>query len=509
MNSNNKKVLVGTIILLVGLLAASCSSPDEKRAIALYNTHCASCHLPPAIKDLPKGIWENGILPEMAARMGIADSTYNPYKGSFDEQYAIKRTGIYSGKPQMAPEDWNLLKNYIIEMAPDSLPSDADSLPHTELLQFSPRPISLDSTPGTFITFLDYDEQEHTIITADLNGNLTGYSIDKEETEIIMQTGEAITAYSEKNGIQYITHTGYLNPSEISRGNIQFKSNDSLEQVPVVLHRPVHTLVHDFNNDGQQELIISEFGNLTGALSLVTKEEDNSYRKKILLNRPGATRSIAKDMNGDGKDDLIVLTAQGQEEIVILYQKEDLQFEANTVIEFSPIYGTSWFELIDYDGDGDDDIITVHGDNADKSYVHKPYHGLRIHINDGKNQFEEKYFYAMNGATRFVARDFDQDGDVDFGVLSTFPDYERKPEFSFVYLENEKTETFEFEPYTFQDSKLGRWLLMDAGDVDQDGDDDIILSSFTYAFTPVPKDLSLLWDESNADLLILENKLVE
>jgi hypothetical protein len=43
----------------------------------------------------------------------------------------------------------------------------------------------------------------------------------------------------------------------------------------------------------------------------------------------------------------------------------------------------------------------------------------------------------MNGASRLVARDFDKDGDMDFGIISTFPDYERHPEHRFVYLENE------------------------------------------------------------------------
>ncbi|MGB6151113.1 MAG: VCBS repeat-containing protein, partial [Pricia sp.] len=436
------------------------------------------------------------------------DSTNDPYKGlSFDEQYAIKKTGIYAGKPALSIEDWNLLKNYIIAMAPDSLPSDMNPLDRHELSQFIPKPIRIDSISGSFITFLEYDRQKHDIITADLNGDVTRHDLFSGKSDKIIQTGEAVTAYSKKNGNHYITHTGYLNPSEIASGNIQIKSNDTLEQLPITLHRPVHTLIHDFNDDGQDELVVSEFGNLTGALSLLTKEKNGAYRKKTLLNRPGATRSIAKDMNGDGKDDLVSLTAQGKESIVILYQHNELEFRPESVIEFSPVYGTSWFELIDYDGDGDDDLITVHGDNADKSYVHKPYHGVRIFINDGRNQFEQKFFYAMNGATRLVARDFDRDGDIDLGVLSTFPDYKSKPEFSFVYLENKNADKFEFKPNTFQDSKLGRWLLLDAGDIDQDGDEDIILSSFTYAFTPVPKEMSDLWEESNIDLMILENTL--
>ena len=185
---------------------------------------------------------------------------------------------------------------------------------------------------------------------------------------------------------------------------------------------------------------------------------------------------------------------------------DGLKFRLDKVIRFSPIYGSSWFELIDFDNDGDDDIVTVHGDNADKTYIPKPYHGLRLHINDGNNQFEEKYFYPMNGATRVVAKDFDQDGDVDFGLLSTFPDYENPKESPFVYLENKNAADFTFDDSSLEESNYARWLLMDAGDVDGDGDEDIILSSFSYAFTPVPEEKTNFWREKGIDLLILENK---
>ena len=114
----------------------------------------------------------------------------------------------------------------------------------------------------------------------------------------------------------------------------------------------------------------------------------------------------------------------------------------------------------------------------------------------------------MNGATRFVANDFDQDGDVDFGIISTFPDYEKRPEFSFVYLENTDSDSFIFDPFTMNDINSGRWLLLDSGDIDQDGDEDIILSSFTYVFSPVPKELLKLWKSNGVDLLVLENNLI-
>lgn len=118
--------------------------------------------------------------------------------------------------------------------------------------------------------------------------------------------------------------------------------------------------------------------------------------KKRLLDSPGVIKTMLRDMNDDGKDDLLV-TSQGDESITVFYQRATLVFEAEQLLRFSPVYGTSWFDLLDYDGDGDLDIATVHGDKADESFVHKPYHGMRIHINEGTSGIRESFFSHFIG----------------------------------------------------------------------------------------------------------------
>ncbi len=512
MQGMKKKGVYKSLQLILWILMAfclSCSSPKEKRAAVLYQNYCSGCHVPPAIDALPKHIWETAILPEMGARLGIKDSIYNKFKGvSFHEQSLIIKAGIYPYAPLISEADWQLLKNYVLSLAPDSLEASNFTVPSRELVQFKPQSINLDSTKGSLITYMEFNKQHKMLVTGDLRGNVRSYNFKSKQANIMATgLGNGITAHTLLKDRSFTTLVGYLDPSESASGSILLQQKGENTVIADSLHRPVHTLVHDFDNDGEDEIIVSEFGDFTGQLSLLKRSASGAFQKTVLLAQPGAIRILARDMDKDGKDDVVVLTSQGNEGITILYQKENLQFFAEQVIRFSPVYGSSWFELLDYNGDGFDDIITVNGDNADKSYVHKPYHGMRIHINDGRNNFEEKYFYPMNGATRVVARDFDQDGDIDFGLLSTFPDYDAKPEFSFVYLENNASNTFKFQPYTFGDSKLGRWFLMDAADVDGDGDDDIVLSAFTYVFTPVPKELSQLWKDTNVDIMVLENIL--
>lgn len=501
------KNFLASFILLIFI---ACTQKKEKRAIALYNSYCASCHLLPKIDDLPKHIWQDGVLPDMAARMGIIDSTNDPLRRiSRKEQMAIIESGIYPRTPMISEEDWSLLSEYIIAMAPDSLDTPNNKFKTEELIQFTPEPIQLDSTKGAWISFLEFDQKEKTIISADLNGNLIKYDAKKEIVVSTKKTVDALTTYIQKDTLTYLTSIGYLNPSERQRGSLDiYKDSIQQNKNSIILHRPVHTLVEDLNNDGRNEIIVSEFGNLTGSLSLFQESDAHTFEKKVLLNLPGTIRTIAKDLNGDGKTDLMALTSQGQESIVVFYQQQDLKFRKETLLRFSPVYGSSWFELIDFDGDGDDDIITVHGDNADKSYVHKPYHGLRIHINNGKNEFNEAYFYPLNGATRVNCEDYDHDGDIDFAIVATFPDYEKNPNGSFIYLENKNPKNFDFKPYSFDTSTLGRWFLLDSGDVDSDGDIDIVLSSFTYTFTPVPDNLYDTWNNSDIDIMILKNNLV-
>jgi len=496
-----------TALSFIALLI-SCSSEKRPREIVLFETHCASCHIAPEIHDLPKDIWENNVLPDMAARMGLITSENHPYyKLTFPEQIAIIKTGVYPSKPIIEERDWELLKNYILDMAPDSLRKNIDTVNSSSLSQFTAQPIKLDSVKGSLYTFLKMDTLNNRILTGNRRGTLTAFDLKTNKNKHLGNFNMGITDARIIGDSMYVTNMGIMEPNEIPRGHTVLRNGNSTAVLQDSLHRPVHTLYTDLNTDGHEELIISEYGDLRGKLTLLEKDSFGFYQNKTLLNVPGSLRVIVKDMNKDGKNDLVVMAAQGDEAVYILYQNENLEFTVEKVLRFSPVYGSSWFELVDYNGDGYDDIITVHGDNADKSFVPKPYHGMRIHLNDGKNHFEETYFHPLNGATRVIANDFDQDGDMDFALLATFPDYEHHPEFNFVYLENKNSEHYTFQQEHFEDSHMARWFLMDSADMDGDGDEDIVLSALTYSFTPVPESLEEAWSESYTDLLILENKL--
>ena len=63
--------------------------------------------------------------------------------------------------------------------------------------------------------------------------------------------------------------------------------------------------------------------------------------------------------------------------------------------------------------------------------------------------------------------DFDGDGDLDIAAISYFPDYAKHPDEGFVYLRNDGD--WHFQPFVLREARQGRWLVMDAGDIDGDG----------------------------------------
>jgi hypothetical protein len=199
--------------------------------------------------------------------------------------------------------------------------------------------------------------------------------------------------------------------------------------------------------------------------------------------------------------------AQGDEGVFIYYNEGAGTFKEEKVIGFPPVYGSNYFQLFDFNGDGFMDILTTQGDNADYSIVFKPYHGIRIFLNDGQNHFTQKIFLPLNGAQKAMPADFDRDGDIDLVSISFNPNYERSPEESFLLWEN--TGNYRYKRHSFSGFADGRWLTMDAGDMDGDGDQDIILGSALLPVGQVPPPLIEDWQRKRVSITILENLQVK
>lgn len=498
------------LIIWIGVwlaIGAMGCGPDLQRGKLVYQQYCGGCHKLPAPGLLSRSVWEETVLPEMASRLGLSINGYDPYEGlSWVNKSLISQTGTYPEQPLLSAEEYNLLHQYVISQAPTT--PDPGDRPKVMggFGGFQSERIVFDQMGGANISMIQYDSLSHEFKVGTIDGELMRLKEGLRDTVAV--TYSPVAAWSSLAGEELIAEMGILPPSQIREGGLAIRKEEDFLPIARALHRPVDLEVADLDDDGHEEIVVCEYGDYSGALTLWQQGTDGGYSSQSLLDVPGAIRVLTEDMNADGNLDLVVAFGQGNEGVFIFYQEDSLTFLPQQVIQAEAVYGTSWMELVDVDRDGDLDVILAQGDNADYSYELKPYHGVRIYLNDGKNQFEEAYFFPVYGATRVVAQDFDEDGDVDLAICAYFPDFAEGLSDSFIYLDHKDGADLDFEPYHLEDGDMGRWITAEAGDFDGDGDIDLLLGSFTHTPTPVPMDIKVRWNVPEApDILLLRNTL--
>ena len=220
---------------------------------------------------------------------------------------------------------------------------------------------------------------------------------------------------------------------------------------------------------------------------------------------PGAIQLETGDFNHDGWLDIMCLFAQGDEGIWMFTNDQHGGFSSRNLLRFPPVYGSNSFRLVDVNNDGQKDIVYTCGDNYDFSAILKPYHGLYVFTNQGNYTFKQTWFYHINGASKAMLADFDGDGDMDMAVIAFFADFKNHPEEGVTYLE--QTAAGSFKPHRIPVQKYGRWLTMEVADIDNDGDQDIVLGNFSVYANKAVKDNDTKhgWDMFNP-IIVLENK---
>lgn len=486
------------IVLIVLLLSFSCNPISERKqpppslellaatdlnlnGEQLANAYCATCHIKPEPDILDKSIWREKVLPDMRKRMGLILA--EDFGQALPEDTGVP-PGVYSKKQFIRATDWEKILTYYLDNAPESaLPQVKKPEPRKGIPGFAISRPDFHRIKGNLSTMLRVqpetgdlwlgDRLKMIYILDSKNGFLIKDSIPTEVAPVDI-------VWSDDNSFELLT-MGRMDPASDTLGKVSKFWNESgewkSEELLNKLIRPVNLAVADWNGDGEEDHVVSQFGDHFGKMSIYLSGATGAS-ELILRPEPGARRALAVDFDQDGDLDVLGLMAQAQEGVYVWLNEGDGQFKEKASLRFQPAFGASDFRFVDLNKDGHKDIIIVNGDNADLSQVLKNYHGVHIYLNDGKNEFEESWFYPMHGASGIEIADFDGDGDQDFFVLSFFPDGSQLPKQDLVFFQqNEKRG---YDPFVLVESFEAHWLTITSGDTDLDGDIDVVVGAFEF-----------------------------
>ncbi|MDN3635524.1 VCBS repeat-containing protein [Neolewinella lacunae] len=392
---------------------------------------------------------------------------------------------LYPVEATIDSADWALLQEYYLTAAPETAPLTPDPQPVRKMQQFTVRPIyaGAEESDAPYTTLIKFDAGRGQIVVGaagQQGGRLRTFS-GQGKLLSSERMGSAPSDIDLGNG--RVLTMGSLIPNDLPRGQVLQPGKDSTLVLLDSLARPVEMLRIDLDRDGTEELIVAEFGNMAGGLNVYLPGPGGNWQfVRSLRQRSGAIRLKRVDLDGDGWEDLVALFGQGDEAVVAFLSRPGTT-ETKVVLRFPPSYGSSDLEIADLNGDGHPDLVCTNGDNFDYPPFPKTYHGIRIYENDGAGNFSEAFFFHFDGAYNVEAADFDGDGDIDLAALAYFVPDHLRPTHSFVYLEHTWSllGNYAFRPAGFRKADHLHFLTMDQGDVDQDGDSDLLIGNFaTY-----------------------------
>ncbi|NLR56467.1 VCBS repeat-containing protein [Chitinophaga polysaccharea] len=507
-NQPNKWTRISAALFLLlsgGLLQSGCHTPTpEEKGKKLADKYCSGCHLPVSPDLLDKDTWTRHVLPAMALKLGIrvwsGNHYYPPMPGEKPALISIK--------------EWTELVAYYQTQAPEKLLPAKPPVPlqHDWSIFSMQTPVMKDSLEPAATTMVAFLPDGSGLLTSDGNNNtLTRWNRDRQVLNTWKLPSPAVNVLftkdstGQQSGI--LTEIGNMRAVDVSAGIVTRLSLDNphsqQKDLMPFLKRPVQTLTADFDKDGLEDMLVCAFGHNQGGLYWLKQLPDHTFKNLPIWEVPGALQAITGDFNRDGYTDIMALFAAGDEGIWLFENDRKGGFTSRNLLRFPPLYGSTSFQLTDFNGDGQPDILYTCGDNADFSMVLKPYHGLYVYLNEGNNKYRETWHYPVNGCTKAVAADFNHDGKMDIAAIAFFADFQNNPAEKFIFFEG-GNKPLSFTPHAPPIEKEGRWICMDVKDSDGDGDLDIVLGNYARGFI-ILDDYKADWKEYQPFIVLLNN----
>lgn len=458
---------------------------------ALSHAHCAACHLRPAPDALPRRAWLE-VFHILTGRFNQSGVLWGPEQPAPGADTGIETQRLSMPRPahrayQLPKRDYLRAMYYYLTAAPEQ------SLPQTAKPEFSaaPAPFAVifdaPAAPGTpQYTLAAIDAGRRKIVLGDSAARALTVIDGAGKARFSLPLGgvSPTSLTLRADGVYVVTSGPTYESIVLSKpdGRLLRFPAAALEREPAAfapevvigaLRYPLHATFGDLDGDGADDVVIEEFGLSDGALAW-HKRTASGYEKHVLFDGPGALATALGDFTGDGRPDVLAIVAQADEKL-LLYENRGEGFDARVVAQQQPAFGHDGMSTGDFDGDGGLDLVVANGDNDLEAAPLRNYHGIRVWRNAGAGAWQEAFFYPLHGALQSVVRDFDGDGDQDLVATAFYPDPRSYPPETAVYLENRGG--FVFVPHRIEGTAFGKWAVVGAGDLDGDGDDDLVLGA--------------------------------
>jgi len=482
---------------IIGLDGQPDTRPDAA-FVEVVKKQCSKCHVVPQPQYLPRGMWRFRIQ-EMAQRSLIG-------------------TGVTPGEESILWQmDTSRFVRYFEARSPETLPLP-DPWPKGDGgLRFVRHPYN---PPGASpvpvianVRFWDLDgDGRLEIVACDMGHGLVLLGDPARKPGVLTEIAKipnpdhAEMVDLDQDGRQdlLVADLGDFLPGDHKKGSVVWLRQTAplvFEKHVLIteLARTADARAADFDGDGDLDMIVGSFGWHTVGGTLYYENRTTDWSKPqfeafTVDARPGPIHTIPVDLDRDGKLDFVDLVSQQYEHVVAYMGRgRGPGFRAKTIFRAPvPVWGSSGIDLVDFDSDGDLDVLMTNGDSLD-DFTIRPFHGVRWFENEGGFPFRQHDLAIMPGVHRAQAADMDGDGDLDVVACAFLPGADHpsfqvlagkkdlSPYTSVGWLERKGDGQFTLHP--LETGKLTHTTL-DLGDYDNDGDVDLLVGNFVgFTFT--------------------------
>jgi hypothetical protein len=480
-------------VLLAGSLTRGAETQPEE---ALVKRACSGCHSVPSPDVLARDSWKT-VLYEMAGMiMGNVGAPRGaaPAFLDFDVERLVRFYEARAPRALPEPEPWPAPGPGPLRFARHAM------LPRPEAVSRGAEPVVAN------VRLIDLDGSGRLqVVAADMANGLVLAGDPRRPAAGLRPLAKVSNPCHvevvdiDRDGYRdlLVANLGDVPPEDHEKGSVVWlrrRADGGYEATALAegLPRVADAQPADVDSDGDLDLIVAAFGWRTvGGVFLLENQtrawSAPTFARREIDGRAGAIHVPVTDLDGDGQQDFVALLAQHYESVEAFLNDGKGGFRSRPLYRGPhPAWGSSGLALVDFDRDGDLDVLVTNGDMLD-DFLLKPYHGIRWLENKGGMGFEEHFLANLPGVHRALAADLDGDGDLDVvaGAYVQFKVGEGPPrslpgQASLVWVEREGPGRW--RRHTLEQG--AHHVSLDLADYDGDGDTDIVVGHFRSAGAP-------------------------